>query len=598
MLPSTRVSNTSPRLVLFDKGDVAKLPDLYKSGYSALALSPSAYDEAAARNLVVCSTRLTFGNFGHARCVVAGRRALADFDEISWPASVPPGVLVMARQSAWMIACLVERLKCTLKSGPWIVCDRAGSWAEVTDRLELLRILLPRIWAYGLGHFVDVKRPVFPVLLRYWVQLFSCQLSIGRKKWVIGATSKLRAGLRDALDKAGVGLVVLQPTRGGWSDYLIPMRGRKRGVVRLPIAPLPEWDSRAKTIRETLFRRHPIFRDNEVAFGWSCYEPYFCNAMLAMLGAIYDGPKLMRLSEAMASMAFEANAWMQAGVLDAAGEAKIPRIVLNHNSQPPCESAIANEVTSTLFSQRTCNSLVDVALIWSPWAERWRDSGNVDAKSVSFQPVSLNYPDQQVPSRESSRKFRVLHAGNYQNWSDFFPWAPETADEYLEGMESLAQVVAGLDDIELIFRVRTKREVDLHVIKRRLVLTGNISICGNDQDFLEQLSTCDLLVSHFSTTVEQALQMGKPVLLWGSTSRYCQFPGSSNIPCAEHKSAVYTVRRPEDLATMLVGIRNAHKDVVEVGEAWMSYRHPPNTPSLAEWVQRFISEERKTKWPM
>lgn len=587
-----------PRLVLLDKEDVSSISDEHKLGYSAIALSPSAFDEAVARKMVVCNSRPEFGNLSHARCVVTGRRALADFERVSWASSIPPGVLQMARQSAWMIACLVGRLKYTLKSGPWIVRDSTGQWAKVEERSELLRILLPRIWNQGLGHAVPASRPIFPGLHRLWVRVLARQLSRSGKQWVIAPTSKLRAGLRGALTSSGASLAVLQPTRGGWSDYSFPSGGGRKGEVRLPVAPLLPSDSRVLQIREALFRHGQIFRDNEVALGWACYEQHFFKAMLVMLGVIYDGRELARLIGASAAMAFEANSWMSASVLDAAGSANIPRVVLNHNSQPPSGCPIADEVLSTLFGQRTCNSLVDVALIWSPWAMQWKNRRRITSAWASIQSVSLDYPRNHVSIHRPGRKFRVLHAGNYQNWSDFFPWVPETADEYLDGMQTLAEVTAGLQDIELTFRVRAKREVDLEVIKRRLNVAPNISICGNEQDFLDQLAGCDLLVSHFSTTVEQALQMGKPVLLWGSTDRYCQFPATDVVPDSKLKSPIYFVREAAALPAMLAGIRKAHLDGVDGGEAWVPYRHPPNTPSLSEWVRRFISEGQQSKWPM
>src|SRR5690606_20835997 len=133
-------------------------------------------------------------------------------------------------------------------------------------------------------------------------------------------------------------------------------------------------------------------------------------------------------------------------------------------------------------------------------------------------PASDSRPD-------AGRPFRILHAGNYQNWSDYFPWVSETSEEFLSGIERLARASAAVEGIEIVFRIRPKREVDAETLRRRLKARPNLRICDTEEDFLQQLADSDLLVAHFSTTVEQALQMGKPVLLWGSARRYRQFEG-------------------------------------------------------------------------
>jgi hypothetical protein len=165
------------------------------------------------------------------------------------------------------------------------------------------------------------------------------------------------------------------------------------------------------------------------------------------------------------------------------------------------------------------------------------------------------YP--KAPPRSGAR-FRLLHAGNYQNWSEFFPWVSETADEYLLGLRRLAEVAAQIPDIELVIRVRLKAEVDADVVRRAVPEAANVTVVTTETDFLTQLAESDLLVSHFSTTVEQALQMGKPVLLWGSTRRYCQVPPRLDPPTRGSRAAVYAVHAVRDLPAMLAALRDCH----------------------------------------
>jgi hypothetical protein len=303
---------------------------------------------------------------------------------------------------------------------------------------------------------------------------------------------------------------------------------------------------------------------------------------------------LTRASGARAAVAFEANAWWSAALLDGAGRAGVTRAVLNHNSHPPGAGAVADEVLGRLFAQRAANELVDQAGIWSPAAMAWPARVQLGAANVCLQPVRLDYPSQ-VCGSEPGRPFRVLHAGNYQNWSDFFPWVAETSGEYLEGMEHLANGMAGVEGIELTFRVRPKREVDAEALKARLRHQSNVSVCDTEQDFLEQLASCDLLVSHFSTTVEQALQMGKPVLLWGSTQRYAQFPGRETPPSQDSRAAVYAVRRAEALPAMLSAIRAAHVGRPLTAAECAPYCHPGGADSMAQWIHRVLGTRSLSK---
>lgn len=571
-------------IVLFDRSDAESVePNEYGDCIFA-ALTPSASEAARARGIDVLSHPALFSDRDQLRCVVAGRGAVRSVDNSAIMSSLSPSIRLLARQSLWQMAYLEHRLRRTLPHGPWFVRGRNGAWATAPDRHSLLEILLPRIWEYGRAHVVPAGRPPAAMIFR-WLQRRAAR-SAGRSKStkVVSVTQKLRSGWREAVRDAGASLVVLQPTSGSWQDYrnLLKRRGNSAALF---VTPLPADDPLVCETVSKLRAFGSTIGDGNLAFAWLRYVPYFSKIVPTMLGTVTEGAHLLRLIDARAAFGFEANSWLGASLNEAAGLVEIPRVVLNHNSQPPSGQATADEVLSTLFEQRTYNELVDIAGIWSPSSLKW--AGKRSRRTIECQSVRFEYPVID-PQTTAKRPFRILHAGNYQNWSDYFPWISETSDEFLNGMERLADASNEIEDIEIIFRVRPKREVDAETIRGRLAGRHNLRICDTEEDFLEQLAGCDLLVAHFSTTVEQALQMGKPVLLWGSAQRFRQFEGRNTLPDFQSRAAVYAVSDERDLPAMLAAIRDVHhgRPLTE-GEAGL-YRHPRETPSIGEWTRALL----------
>lgn len=577
-----------PLAVFFDREDVlAAAPG--ETSRDAVALTPSAVTAAAEAGISIRRTLMPFSGRDHARCVAAARRALRDFDRGGGMMTLPPALALTARQALWQQACLVHRLHLTLPVGPWRVRDKDGRWVVADDWPALHAALLPRIWSYGLGHRITAGRPALPGLHRMLTRLSALLAGRRRSPWVAAVTTKLRYGLREALAESGASLAVFQMTAGDNGDYRRLAADMFGGGSVFLVAPMAEDDPRVVRSLLALESLGASIGDARVRSAWQLYAGVFARIVPGMLAMATEGRRLMHLMGVRAVVSYEANAWLASALLEAAGDG-IRRVVFNHNSHPKTNGAIADSVLETLFRQRTWNPLVDLAALWSPAAGTWIADDEKAAGQRRVQPVRLTYAAI-PPAAGAARSFRILHAGNYQNWSDFFPWVAETAAEYLEGMEALARTVEQMDGVEVVFRVRAKREVDAATVEARLGHRRNVTVCGTEQEFLNQLGEFDLLVSHFSTTVEQAVQMGKPVLLWGSTDRYRQFPGRETPPDTTSRAAVYAVRHANDLPAMIAGIRAAHQACPLRDEEVRLYRFGPTVPGVGD-LARQLSGER------
>ena len=518
-------------------------------------------------------TLATFSDLDHARCVAAGRRALAEFDAGAGPSGLPDSLRVMGRQSAWQLALITRRLSGTLPGGPWSMRDRDGRWSEAATLDRAIEVLLPRILDKGLGHGVGDGRPPMSALYRRLCGLTASRLGRGRK-WALTPTGKLKLGFGSAFEHAGFSVGSLRTTEGNWTDYARLWRGFRTGRGALAVPPLPANSSDVRGAMAALADLQARYSDPLVRTAWGVYLPYLAGNASTMLALVADGPELMRRLNAAFAVSYEANSWLSAALLDAAQRGGRPSIVVNHNSHRPAKTPIADAVLETLFRQRTDNSLVSLAGHWSTALPAPAIRGNQTTKVVLYR---TEYP--KAASRTGT-KFRLLHAGNYQNWSDFFPWVSETADEYLRGLRRLADAAARIPGIEVVLRVRLKAEVDADVVRRAVPEAANVTVCTTEIDFLTQLAESDLLVSHFSTTVEQALQMGKPVLLWGSTHRYCQVPPRMHPPTQGSRAAVYAVHAQRDLPAMLAALRDWHGGQPLTDSEVAPFRMEPDRPDV------------------
>jgi hypothetical protein len=485
-----------------------------------------------------------------------------------------------------MLAFLEQRLRRTLPRGPWLVRDKSGTWLVAKDWHCLLQAMLPRIWDYGLAHQVAAERPPFPRVYRALLRLSVYVRSWQSRVWVAATTKKLRSGWTQVVHDAGASLLVTQTTSGSWRDYR-QLFVNSLDTVVLTVPPLSMDDERVRRLEERLRQFGATMRNRDLAYAWSLYIPYLVKIFPAMLALSDEGARFLKRLNVRAVLAFEANSWLSAALCEAGSVAGVQRVVLNRNSQPPSGNAVADSILSTLFYHRTCNSLVDIAGIWSRSSLAWGESNSRIGGSTRAEPVCLDYPAA-TGQMVGARPFRILHAGNYQNWSDYFPWVSETSEEFLRGMEQLAAAAEKVSGIEVVFRVRPKREVDANALRGRIKTAGNVQVCDTDDDFLEQLADCDILVAHFSTTVEQALQMGKPVLLWGSTQRYAQFPGREVLPTPDSRAAVYVVRQAEALPAMLAAIHVAHAGRPLTAAECAPYRHQDGTPNITQWMRRVL----------
>jgi hypothetical protein len=165
----------------------------------------------------------------------------------------------------------------------------------------------------------------------------------------------------------------------------------------------------------------------------------------------------------------------------------------------------------------------------------------------------------------------------------------ETADEFAHSIVDFARITAGMDRCRVIIRSKSKSDLDTDAMKYLVRDFGHCEIQASaditeDSDIPslgESIANADLAVGLFSTSLEEAIHGGCPVLLWGGRQRYQHLRARFSPPTRENRAAVYGVRRTEDLRPMLESILDAHEGAPLTDREMQDYCWPQSAPNVS-----------------
>lgn len=482
----------------------------------------------------------------------------------------------LVRHSLFMLFSISKRLELSLGNGPWTYFDADENFYQSEDYMSVFKAILPRILQDGTAHGdFNHKEPSVPLVYNAFFKL--AWLWKGKKKFRgVSTTRKLRMGLKETLKEKNIPLLILDVTQGGMDDYLSLFNCRFKAADRIRLPYSKHSDNLTANLSHYITSFSKQIEDITLCQAMKIYEPIFARCIQTYI-SVYSGLSfILSKSNMMTAYSFEANTWMNAAMHDAVDEMGGGALIVNHNSMPRNNNEQAHFVLSELFFARNfCGNNGCIAL-WSP-------TSNIDPVKDQVQPYRPVFPDR---VSLSEKKFKILHADNYQNWHEYFPYVTQTSHEFVEAIRVLSEVVSEIPDVELNFRIRDKREVDMRTISHCIIEADNVSINSTKRDFLEELREADLMICHFSTTAEQALQMGVPVLFWGSAERYTQFEAKTTKPVSyEDRSATYAAFDANHLREMLIAIRKVHDNAPLKDEEFKQYKFPLSAPTIFDLIK-------------
>jgi hypothetical protein len=289
--------------------------------------------------------------------------------------------------------------------------------------------------------------------------------------------------------------------------------------------------------------------------------------------------RVLRRLRPAALLAYSMRWGGDAALTEGAGKAGIVKVLISHGSHTPLDGALGKFVEQELASGILISPFADLCVVQSPLADAVAMDRAPQARRLRAHPTLWGY--RKLPKRQGRGRRRILHAGTFKPMSMPRPWLYETPDEYIKGVASLIRAVKEMPDTELVVRLRDLPECGLEALEKLLPKAVNCRL-RTGGTFLDDLAEVDLLVSYCSTTLEEALCAGRPVLLWGGTPRYRHLPARETLAMANDRAAVYRVEDESMLRPMLESVLAAH-DGVPLSEAELApYVWPEGTASAED----------------
>jgi len=276
----------------------------------------------------------------------------------------------------------------------------------------------------------------------------------------------------------------------------------------------------------------------------------------------------------------------------------IPSVLASHGSHVRPTNA-AERIEWGAHGRSLLSGPYSHLALQSPMAEGYLEAFPSRGTRVKTGPLIWGTPVDRTASRACRQRLLangraaeptrvVVHAGTPKMISSPRFYVYETPDEYVQSLRELAEAVLGLPQTVLVIKFRPSPDVGVDDLKLLVPFSDNV-LLSVEEPFRDVLGMADLLVSFSSTTIEEALQNGVPVLLYGGGGRYQHVPARA-IRAGEPAgpAAAYHVQEASQLRSAVEQIL-ALKRSGHIAEALFDpYRYPAaeRTP-LAEVLRQW-----------
>ena len=232
---------------------------------------------------------------------------------------------------------------------------------------------------------------------------------------------------------------------------------------------------------------------------------------------------------------------------------KIPVYLISHGSHCINDDPFINKEIFIHLNDMLISPLADKLIIQSAIAYKTVNFFNKSDNIIKSKPIMWGYK-KFINKKLNPNIFTILHASTTKNLLSR-PFMYETSFEYLKGLKQLSDVVKKINNCKLIIKFRSTNEINGSTIHKWIGSNKNI-VVKEGGDFIEDLNNSDLLVSYSSTTIEEALNLRKPVLLYGGNDYYSHlskkiidFKNNSNL-----REAIYF--SPKNLNNTIMDLMN------------------------------------------
>ena len=578
--------------VIYDENDATFFLKTKPNVDQILPITPNAQAILLEGGISFISTTEIYTDYRQARVLARVRRMERTFlSELE-----KEGHLGVAAKET--LRALVHAL-CSISASFWELIKELGhclltdgkQWVQIADPKKIHQFLLEHLQPQIEKMLIPtVGVPISPLIVK---MMNGLALSFWKGRSAV-CFSDFDYGLKKFPHKKKKNFysISLDCTKGGWKDTIQAMKFlwdtlRKKKTCSILV--VPEHLSRsAAAVQKTL----DTIRDPISWMGIKIDYEHLVKTTTLYDGLKGDVKKTIDKLEPHHIVAGQLR-WKSAAVLaEVAKKYNIPVTLISHGSHTLHDSSVAAFEHQENAQGLLISPLSDITLLQSPHAEAYALKLYCTNGQRS-RPIQWGTSKIAVTSSNAQTR-HILHAGSYKQWVSPRPWIYETPDEFIKGLTSLILATSNINNTKLVIRMRTQPDCSLTNLQKLLPHGDHYEIKSSGS-FSDDMSKADLLVSWSSTTIEEALHLRKPVLLWGGSSRYFHLPPCRKFPIPRNRSEVYAPETIDDLSLMIEAILESHAGKPLTDEELNNHVWPKNIPGVDEFTRQLGSRDNNLK---
>jgi hypothetical protein len=211
------------------------------------------------------------------------------------------------------------------------------------------------------------------------------------------------------------------------------------------------------------------------------------------------------------------------------------------------------QVTGVFDAAAAQTPYVKDYLDWAGYKGKVLETGNLIFARLNPKapPANIDLPDD---------KHIIVYAPSMKSRKSHRFYVLETLDELMAGIEDVMNAVAALPDAHLVMRIHPGEPVTRKEIEGLIDVPENVTI-SDTGSFEEVLSAAALTVSFSSTSIQESLINGVPVLLYDKWKRYNHL-GAPVVRKGKPKglSSSYYIDTPKNLRPAIRWILDHHAE--------------------------------------
>ena len=269
-----------------------------------------------------------------------------------------------------------------------------------------------------------------------------------------------------------------------------------------------------------------------------------------------------------------------------ANKLKIPVYLISHGSHCVNDDDFINKETYIHLKDMLISPYANKLIAQSPIAFKTIDYFYKTKNVIKSKPIMWGYKKFQK-KKKNIDKFTILHAGTTKNLLTR-PFMYETSFEYLRGLHKLSNEVKKIENCILIIKFRSTNEINRRTIQRWIGENEKI-IIKEGGDFIDDLNNSDLLVSFSSTTIEEALNLKKPVLLHGGNNYYIHLSKKLNKLDKDNKRRLPVYLPNSNLNKVLINLKKIFHNNPLLDEELNEYVYNYKNTNNYNFIENFIT---------